>query len=523
VQDPGSAVSPGGPKSRTELTQQRLFTVALLALAFAIYTRHNDSSFSYHPDEFTKVEQVQNGTRNFHHPLLLLTATNWLKELARQELDCQAIVQLGRSCSAFFAATAVAAFSWLGFYRFGLRGAIVVGILMLLQARPYELAHFMKEDCALLVGIALAFALVDAFWRRPNRLRAILLGAATALAMSGKYVGIVMLVPALAVVVARCNLLPLRLGLSAFAGALLVVFALVNFPAVTSFPAMLNGLNGELQRLNSRSDIEFHFSPFGWVRSFLELSYLLLLFFATHVIVCFRSWRSRSWPDLLLTGFPLAFGLLLSFSSKQSGRYVQPMTVVAALVGVIGALELFRSARAHRIRWAQRLIIIALICSGLYDLGRTALLDRGFQRDHRSELIAWIGQNLPADAIISADDRVRLPADRRAGEPPRFCEVPPLPQKVRVAVFAADLGSLEEMRAAGVSYVAVAEGRYDVFFKKRSSGAPGKEDLFERRREFYRRLFQEGRLVWSRNTGHIGTLNPGLRLYQISPPPGLSP
>ncbi len=79
------------------------------------------------------------------------------------------------------------------------------------------------------------------------------------------------------------------------------------------------------------------------------------------------------------------------------------------------------------------------------------------------------------------------------------------------------------MRAAGVSYVAVAEGRYDVFFKKRSSGAPGKEGLFERRREFYRRLFQEGRLVWSRNTGHIGTLNPGLRLYQISPPPGLSP
>ncbi|HEV8184925.1 MAG TPA: hypothetical protein VGP40_03145, partial [Chthoniobacterales bacterium] len=73
--------------------------MALLALAFAIYTRHNDFSFSYHPDEFTKVEQVQNGTRNFHHPLLLLTATNWLKELARRELDCQAIVQLGRFCS----------------------------------------------------------------------------------------------------------------------------------------------------------------------------------------------------------------------------------------------------------------------------------------------------------------------------------------------------------------------------------------------------------------------------------------
>lgn len=523
MQNSGSAVSVGEGRSRGEFAQQWLITVAILAVAFAIYTRHNDFSFSYHPDEFTKVEQVHYGSRNFHHPLLLLTATNWLKELARRELDCQAIVQLGRYCSAFFAATAVAAFSWLGFYRFGLRGAVIVGILMLVQARPYELAHFMKEDCALLAGIALTFAALHAFWLRPTTLRAIFLGAATALAASGKYVGIVMLVPALAVVTGRRKLLALRLGLGAFTGALLVVFAVVNYPAIISFPEMLNGLQGEIERLNSRADIEFHYSPFGWVRSFLDLSHLLLLFFVTHLILCFRSWRTRSLPDLLLTGFPLAFGLLLSFSSKQSGRYVQPMTVVAALVGVIGALELFRYARAHRILWAQRTIVIALICSGLYDLGRTALLDRGFQRDHRRELLAWIGKKVPVKAVIAADDRVRIPAKSPAGELRRFCEVPPLAQEVRVAVFAADLGSLEEMRATGVTYVAVAEGRYDVFFKKRRSGTRGKEELFERRREFYRRLFEEGRLVWSRNTGHIGTLNPGLRLYQISQLPASPP
>jgi hypothetical protein len=35
---------------------------------------------------------------------------------------------------------------------------------------------------------------------------------------------------------------------------------------------------------------------------------------------------------------------------------------------------------------------------------------------------------------------------------------------------------------------------------------------------FYQRLFAEGRLVWSRETGNVGVLNPSLRLYEIAPP-----
>lgn len=513
-----STVSPSDPFSRTQSLQQWLIALAILVVAFVVCTRHNDFPFSYHPDELTKVEQVRDGTRNFHHPLLLLTATNWLTRFTREDFDCQDIVELGRSCSAFFAATVVATFSWLGFYRFGLRGGIVVGVLMLLQRRPYELAHFMKEDCALLGGIALTFAAIDAFWRRPNIPRASLLGAAAALATSGKYVGIVMLLPALAVLIARRKSFALWRGLGVFACALFGVVVAVNLPAVIAFPSMLNGLRGEIEQLNSHSGIEFHFSSFGWVRSFLEVSPVLLIFFVAHLILSFRSWRSRSLPDLLLVGFPIGFGLLLSFSSKQGGRYALPMTVVAALAGVFGALELWRYARAHRIRWAQRAVVIALVCSGLYDLGRTALFDQGFKRDHRRELVEWIGRNVAADAIIVEDDRVRIPAEPPAGEPTDSCELPRLAQKVRVALFAADLGSIDDLRAAGVTYVAVAEGRYDVFFEEGRTAMRGKEELFERRQNFYRRLFAEGRLVWSRNTGQVGTLNPGLRLYDISQP-----
>lgn len=65
--------------------------------------------------------------------------------------------------------------------------------------------------------------------------------------------------------------------------------------------------------------------------------------------------------------------------------------------------------------------------------------------------------------------------------------------------------------------MAVAEGRYFVFFDDERAPAPGKEALFERRRVFYERLFREGRLVWSREVGSVGVLNPGLRLYEIAP------
>lgn len=190
-----STVSSSNPFSQSQVLQQSLIAFALLAVAFAVYTRHNDFPFSYHPDERTKVQQVPEGTRNYHHLLLFLTATNWLTRIAREDINCQRIVTLGRDRSA-------------------------------------------------------------------------------------------------------------------------------------------------------------------------------------------------------------------------------------------------------------------------------ALFDQGFQRDHRRELVEWIGRNVAADAIIVEDDRVRIPAEPLAGEATNACELPRLAQKVRIALFAADLGSLEELRAAGVTYVAVAEGRYDVFSRK---------------------------------------------------------
>ncbi len=73
-----------------------MIVLALFCAALWLYTRHNSFPFYYHPDEPGKVAQIQKGTRNFHHPQLLLTATDLTKQLARRDLDCQAVVEMGR-------------------------------------------------------------------------------------------------------------------------------------------------------------------------------------------------------------------------------------------------------------------------------------------------------------------------------------------------------------------------------------------------------------------------------------------
>ena len=507
------------PPGIAAIQTQWAITVAIFVVALWLYTRHNDFPFYYHPDEPSKVTQLRDGTRNFNHPLLLLSVTDLTRAIGGASSDCQQIVQLGRWWSAVFAASAVALFSWLGFNRFGLVGGLAAGAVMLVQRRIYEHAHFMKEDAALLAGVALTFVAIDAFWRSPRAGRALLLGAAVAIAASSKYVGLVMVPVALAVVLVARNLaLGRGRNLVAFVVGLITLLVAINFQAALSPRGLAGGFTGEIERLNVRAGTEWSFAPFYWVRTFLELSPFLLLLFVAQLWFTFRNFRTPPLPDLLLSFFPFAFGLLLSFSSKQSGgRHMLPAMMIAASLGALAALRLRIQLQQRLPRYAGAAFAALLALILAYDIVRTAILDRGFARDHRRELVQWITTHVPHGAAIAVEDRVGIPYDK----PRRFCEIAsPLPQPVRGARFAADLGTLDDLRASGVTHVAVTEAHYYIFFDEKRA-ARNADAAFARRRDFYQRLFAEGRLVWSRDPGHVGVLNPSLRLYEIAPPPSL--
>ena len=493
--------------------QQWLVALVIFAAALWLYSRHNTFPFYYHPDEAAKVAQIHNGTRNFNHPLLLLSATELTTSLTGRRANCQLIVQLGRWWSAVFAATAVAAFSWLGFNRCGLIGGLVCGGAVLVQRRLYEYAHFMKEDAALIAAIALTFVAIDAWWRRPGLARALLLGAAAGLAASSKYVGLLMLpIAALAILAAGEKSLGKLKGWAALLGGFLIVAAIINYPALLSPGDITRGITGEIGRLNSRGGVPVHFSPLDWIPRFLELSPVLLGMFVYHVAWTLRRFRTVEMPDLLLTVFPFAFGLLLSLSSKQGGRHVLPITIVAVFLGALALVRLANELQRGRTRFAVPLFTILLVVAFAYDLVRTSLLHRGFQRDHRQELVEWITSNVPPAAVVGVEERVGILHNRRG----RGCEVPsPLAQQVRTARFAPDLGALDELRAAGVTHLALTDA-YKLFLEPEFG--PSRDATFQRRREFYQRVFSEGRLVWSRDSGTVGVLNPGLRLYDITAP-----
>ena len=48
----------------------------------ALHTRHNDFPYSYHPDEGGKTGQIIGGSRNYHHPLLMLSVTDGISRVA---------------------------------------------------------------------------------------------------------------------------------------------------------------------------------------------------------------------------------------------------------------------------------------------------------------------------------------------------------------------------------------------------------------------------------------------------------
>jgi hypothetical protein len=136
-----------------------------------------------------------------------------------------------------------------------------------------------------------------------------------------------------------------------------------------------------------------------------------------------------------------------------------------------------------------------------------------FQHDDNAEFIAWIAKELPPDAVVAKDSRIRLPRPGNAQDAGRF---PPIPQKVRADKYAADLGTLAQLRALGITHVAVSKSDYGKFFLPGISPQAGEGESFMRRRAFYEELFRDGRLLFQRERGTVLYLHPGIQLYRIA-------
>ena len=497
------------------------WALALFAACLALDTRHNGFPYFYHPDESAKVDQVLTGEWNFHHPMLLLSATKVAVETLGVATSDQPVVEAGRWISAGFVAGAVVALALLAYVWRGWTASLAAGGALLLHHQLFELAHYMKEDSALLLGMALSFLATFAHWQKPNAWRAALLGAAVAVAISGKYLGVCVLVVGL----------PVLWGISAgrgrrvacFCGALCAVLLLVNLPLLLHLDAFEKSFGGEMQEIlhGNRgmtrrvphaqywSIFRDNSSPVVWV--------LLTVFLAAR----WRERRSVSQAEWLIIAFPFAYALALSFSPKSNDRYFLPATAVLTLLAGLGVVDAARLlARWMPLRWALAGCAAALVVSQVVSppspLDWRTLREyfAAFQRDDNAELIAWIKAELPPDAVIAKDSRIKLPDPDSEKDLRRFA---PIPQRILAERYAADLGTMAEIRARGVTHLAVSMTDYGKFLLPGLIPQESERADFERRKAFYEALLRDGKPIFVRDRGPVLYLHPGIRLYRVPP------
>jgi len=520
-----------------------IMAVVVFALTLGLDTRHNDFPFTYHPDEGGKVAQVLLGSRNYHHPLLLLTTTACVSRITFMARDPQVIVQTGRWVSAAFAAGSVAAFALLAWWNYGLLVGWGAGLAVALQEDLFEMAHYMKEDPALLFGLALALLAAHVWWRRPGRGSLRFLAIACGLAAAGKYLGIVVLFFALPLVIwhrASDTTLTRSARVNSFLLFFVATFLLCNVPIFgwkvsSPFRSIRNEMDGVAGGHHGLTRKVPHAEYLGSLKG--KVPPALAVLTALYAVALLATARRRTPPEWITLLFPIAYLAMISCSPKVAERYLLPVSAMIPLLAALGAGEIGRLLTAPDSRPRQlagglvtAVLLLFLIRAEMptFTQFSDAILERnataqntslfsraylGFQHDDPTAVAAWIKANLPADATIAEDHRVNLSATKADG----LSTTARVPQKVLDASFAPDLGTLEELRAKGVDYVAICRQNYGRYFNDEMKPQPGTKSGYDKRREFYTHVVQEGELLKEWPKGPIAYLQPGIKLYRIAP------
>ncbi len=496
--------------------QIALAAALFFAAGIALFTRENQFPFFRHPDEPVKVAQVQTGKWNFHHPMLLLsTARLAVAATSVDRGNPQAVVETGRWVSAGFAAGAAALLAAAIWLAAGRVAGIATGLLLLTNHQLFELAHYFKEDTALLFGIGAWFFSLALYERKTGWGRAALLGVGAALAVSGKYVGA--FAPLLSLfVLARPALGGRRWPCyAAFAVALTAALVLLNAPMLQSRAASGAGLHREVglvvhgQRGMTRS------VPHGvYLSAFRDNLHSAL--WPLIAVTLWSAWRRRKLETLSITEaatllIPIAFLLALSCSPKTHDRYFLPATALFLCSAALGLKALGQKPAALP-------PLLLLVAAGLQFAGqpRHDLLSyyRAFQTDDRADLAAWLNARAAKgkDDVIAQDRRTQLPSAEHAAllayQPKLSARV--LPQDLEKC------GGMDELRAQGVTLAALCQddfGRFEL--KSLRPRKDADQEAYRRTAVLYQALRAGRAPLWERPRGLVLYLHPGLMVYPM--------
>jgi hypothetical protein len=459
------------PLAGRRLAGRAVFWAILFGTCMAHFTRHNDFPYYYHPDEPKKAFFVTETRAHFNHPQLLTAGTRLLAWMTGANECPQMAVERGRAVSAFFASMTVV---MLGAAAWRLGGALAAGVaipLLFFHPDLYEAAKYMKEDTALLAGIASSIFASVLFAEKPERWRALFLGLAAGLAVSGKYIGILIppLVMLLVLFTPKDALGPRTrplLLMNAFA-AMAAITTVINFDAIRQFPEWKYDFGREVDTFGPGKREEAISVPHLYFLRTLAgtVPITLLVLGAVQGFQILRGGGSerRRWlvPVLFLFGYLGA----LSFSIYTYDRYALPADILLVWFGACGAGTIARLTYFQQWRerpWPKRALLaltgwtLFLLAPLVRYVPATRTVNRCLQNDTRAQLYRFIRDHLPKDAVIAQHGTIRLPFQDK-GLPAGF---EALPQRVLSEIQLESFGDMEALRAKGTTHVAFQPGEW---------------------------------------------------------------
>lgn len=525
-----------------------VLSVLLATFAFANFTKHNDFPTDfYHPDEPGKAQQLAGARWNYHHPLLLLQTAAFARDLFGVPADERSLTILGRDVSAFMGAVAVFAAAMVGYSVGGFLGLLLCGSVVALCPALLIFAHFFKEDVSLIAGLMLALLGARLTWKAANPvslqnsapsevasgsridrsmfLSLIVLGGGCAAAISGKFIGVIAIVPAIFVL----RSIPLhsrtsrRFRRRVFAASLAITWAIINHRAIFDPGQSLGGLGGEVgHALDGHFGLGLYVPNVFTLRIGLRetMPHLWILLGAGITLLAIQKRRPGRWA-LVAALFPISYAIFLAFNRIPIPRYALPMTVSFYLMP---ALVLSDALKPLRSRFQIPLGVAALAAILYFQNDRCRYFLDQFRNDYRQQAYVFIATQTPPGARVIEDAFVALHGN---GDPWRFPDQPRLRQDIDYQMFAINEGNPLTLARKGYSYVAVCNANFERFFEPDVHGVRGNESWFTDHKKFYEELFQKGELVWSSNPRYRSDSYVGMdiRIYKISHllPPGEQP
>ena len=498
------------PAARRAIRQRWLLAFIFAFAGVWLFTRYAGFPFLYHPGERARADALlQKTPPPKNKPILLRRTTDLLVQLTRTPPSAQLLVEKGRLASALFGGVALGAIVLLAGRWAGRGAAIFAGLLALTHPVLFELSHYMEPDTAHAAGVAIALVALSAYGSQPSLWRAAVAGIGAGIAMSGQSIGVFTAGFVCVAIWCLPSTASRRWAPIAVAFAsIIATYAVLNYP-VNPIEILTSGAgSGETSPAQKRESSGIEFKHLHHIGTTLSVALL-----AGIAYWGWRRWRARRHETLLGAGYALFFIgylLMISLSAGTRDTALLPIYLLACALGAAGMVEWARHYRRHRRSYTRGILRTVAVAALILHLVPLTDAWRAFKTDDRRELAAEIETFLVPESVIAHDPGALLIQARDAGLP-GFAITRPLSTPPDPNGYVTDLGTIRELRARGITHVVVCETDYGRV--ARGGGGPAGRA----RQLWYEELFQQHRLDWLARPGSNRYLQPGLRLYELTP------